>query len=89
MLAAEAKAYLVSFPRIATAIHYPVEGCQFRDFNCTNLRIHLSHRHMRDTIIILEEGNCPHPCLPKCDMFIPWKALNWRHPSMEMCTQGW
>ena len=44
--------------------------------------------HIQDTIIILKEGNLPHPHLPKCNMFVPCKALNGNHPSTEMYTRG-
>ena len=30
------------------------------------------YRHLRDTIVILEEGNRPRPRCPKYDMFMPW-----------------
>ena len=43
---------------------------------------------MRDIIIILEEGNLPHPRCINCDMFVPWQALNGRHKSTEMCRSG-
>ena len=43
---------------------------------------------MRDIIIILEEGNLPHPRRTNCDMFVPWRALNGRHKSTEMCRSG-
>ena len=43
---------------------------------------------MRDTIIILEEGNLPHPRCENCDMFVPWRALNGCHKSTMMCKKG-
>ena len=43
---------------------------------------------MQDTIIILEEGNLPHPRCTNCDMFVPSRALNGRHKSTEMCRSG-
>ena len=43
---------------------------------------------MRDIVIILEEGNLPHPRCPGCDMFVPWRALNGRHNNTEMCRSG-
>ena len=42
------------------------------------MRVHFWRRHVRDTIIILEEGNLPHPRCENCDMFVPWRALNGR-----------
>ena len=43
---------------------------------------------MRDIIIILGEGHLPHPRCTNCDMFVPWRALNGRHKSTEMCRSG-
>ena len=33
-------------------------------------------------------GNLPHPRCTNCDMFVPWRALNGRHKSTEMCRCG-
>ena len=43
---------------------------------------------MRDTVIILEEGNLPHPRCEECDMLVPWRSLNGRHKDKEMCRSG-
>ena len=52
------------------------------------MRVHFWRRHVQDTIIILEEGNLPHPRCENCDMFVPWRALNGRHKSTRMCKSG-
>ena len=52
------------------------------------MRVHFWRRHVWDTIIILEEGKLPHPRCENCDMFVPWRALNGRHKSTEMCRSG-
>ena len=31
-----------------------------------DLRVHFVHRHVRDTLVVLEEGNQPIPRFPKC-----------------------
>ena len=36
-------------------------------------------------VVILEEGNLPHPWCPLCDMLVPWKDLNGTHRRMEQC----
>ena len=36
-------------------------------------------------MIIMEEENLPHPKCPRCDMFVPWRALKGRHKSTEIC----
>ena len=43
---------------------------------------------MRDTVIILEEGNLPLPWCENCDMLVPWRALNGRHKDTAMCRSG-
>ena len=50
--------------------------------------VQILHRHVRDTVIILEEGNLPHPRCPKCNMLVPWKALNRRHITITRCAKG-
>ena len=37
----------------------------------TVMRVHLWYRHVRDTVVILEEGNLPHPRCPLCYMLVP------------------
>ena len=39
-------------------------------------RVNFWNRHVRDTVVILEEVTPPHPRYPLCDMMVPWKALN-------------
>ena len=49
--------------------------------------VHFFHRNIRDTMIILEEGNLPHPSWTCFNMLVPWKALSGRHTT-EQCTKG-
>ena len=53
----------------------------------TNLLIYFMHWHMRDAIVILEEGNLPHPPCPDCAMFVLWAALNKRHTTTAFCAR--
>ena len=46
------------------------------------------HRNVRDTAIILEEGNLPHPLRPRCNILVPWCALNRRHLDTNQCAKG-
>ena len=62
--------YRVSFPRVTESIGYPVEVCKGRETTRTNLRIHFILQHMRDMIVIMEEGNRHHPRCLDCAMFI-------------------
>ena len=54
----------------------------------TNLWIHFLYRHVRDMVAIMEEGNLPNPHCMACDMFVPWAALNRRHPETSLCLWG-
>ena len=67
---------------------FTVEGCPGRAGTWTAMWMHFWRRHVRDNIIILEEGNLPHPRCKNCDMFVPWRALNGRYKSTEMCKRG-
>ena len=49
------------FPEKAGPISCPVKGCSGRASTWTAIRVHFWHRHVRDTVVILEEGNLPHP----------------------------
>ena len=52
------------------------------------MRVHFLHRHVRFTVVILEEGNLPHPRCPRYDMLFPWRVLNRRHLSTTQCSRG-
>ena len=72
--------YRIEFPK-GWARACPVEGCPGRAGTRTAMWVHFWRRHVRDVVIILEEGNLPHPRCKNCDMFVPWRALNGRHKS--------
>ena len=38
-------------------------------------------------MIILEEGNLPHPRCSRWDMLVPWRTLNGRHHATVMCKK--
>ena len=46
------------------------------------------HRHVQDTVVILEEGNLPLPRCPWCDLQVSRKALNGRHLETNQCKTG-
>ena len=52
---------------------------------CTNLWNHFVHSHMRDTIVILEEGNHPYSLFLTCNMFVMWAEMNKHHPTTTLC----
>ena len=36
----------------------------------------------------MEEGNPPHPRFPRCDMLVPWRAINGEHLATAQCIKG-
>ena len=52
------------------------------------MRIHFLHRHVQDTVVILEEGNLPHTRCPRCDMLVPGRTLNGRNLVTAQCDRG-
>ena len=83
----EQKTYRMEFPK-GGAKDFPVEGCPGRAGTRTAMRVHFWRRHVRDTVIILEEGNLPLPRCENCGMLVPWWALNGRHKDIAMCRSG-
>ena len=55
----ESHIYRFSFPKRLLRIHRPLEGCLGVASNGTNLQVHFAHRHVRDTLVVLEESNLP------------------------------
>ena len=58
--------------------------CRVEDFQGVSetraaMRVHFVHRHVHDTVVILEEGNLPLPRCPRCNLQVSRKALNGRH----------
>ena len=52
------------------------------------MRMHLWNRHVRYTVVILEEVNLSHPRCPLCYIMVPWKALNGTHSRTSQCKRG-
>ena len=73
------RTYRMTFPEKEGPMPCPVEGCSGWAATRTTMWMHFWHRYARDTVVILEEGNLPHPRCPRCDMQVPRKALNGRH----------
>ena len=82
------QSYRMSFTAKGGPQKYPMEGCMGRVATRTTMRVHFVHRHVLDTVVILEEGKLPHPQCARCNMQVPWRALNRRHPVTEQCHKG-
>ena len=84
----EAHHYQVSFPKTLNAIQCLVEGGRGQAMSWTNIWVHFVHRHVQDTLVILEEGNQCHLQCSKFNIFLSCRALNVRHPTTEICRRG-
>ena len=52
------------------------------------MQVHFLHRHVLKTVVILEEGNLPHPRCSQCEMLVSWRFLNGRHPATAQSARG-
>ena len=58
------RTYRMAFPTAGVPWNCPIEGCPGRAATRTVMQVHFFHRHVRDTVIILDEGNQPPPTVP-------------------------
>ena len=76
------------FPTKGGPRRCPVEGCPGKLATRTAMRVQFVHQHVLDTVVMLEEGNFPHPRCSRCDMQVPRKALNGRNLGTAQCAKG-
>ena len=80
--------YKMNFPTKGGRRQCPVEGCPGVSETRAAMRVHFVHRHVHDTMVILEEGNLPLQRCPRCDLQVSRKALNGRHLETNQCKTG-
>ena len=85
----EPQTYKIASPTAGGKRNCTFKGCQGRAVTRMKIQVHFLHRNYRDTVIILEEGNPPHPWCPWCDMLVQWKDLNRGHINTSHCAKGW
>ena len=84
----ETQTYRMALPTKGGLWSFSVEGCTGRAATRTAMRVHFIHRHVLDTVFILEEVNLSHPRCHQCNMLSPWFTLNGRHPTTAQCASG-
>ena len=67
----ELRTYCMVFPDRGGEWSCPVKGFPGQAAARTAMRVHFLHRHVLDTVIILEEINLPRPWYFQCDMLVP------------------
>ena len=80
--------YNMSFLAKGDRRRCPVERCPGVLATRTAMRMHFVHRHVHDTVVMLEEGNPPLPRCPRCDLQVSRKALNGSHLGTIQCRTG-
>ena len=78
----------MSFPEKGGPQICPVEGCPWRVTTRTEMRVHFVHPHVLNIVVMLEEGNLPHPRCARCNMQVPHRALNRRIQGTAQCLKG-
>ena len=84
----EPRAYRMAFLAMGGPRSFPFEEFPGQAATRTAMRVHFLHRHFLDIVVILEEGNFPHPRCAQCDMLVPWRKLNRRHPTNAQYANG-
>ena len=75
----ELRTYRMAFPENAGRRPCSVEGCSGQAATRMVTWVHFWHGNVRDNMVILEEGNLPHPQCLLCDMLEQWWSLNGPH----------
>ena len=75
-------------PKDTDTTPVPGGGVSGGSTNQTNLRVYFLHRHVRDTIVIMEEGSRTYPRCPKYEIFLSYLDINVWHPFMHLCFWG-
>ena len=57
-------------------------------YDTWNCKKYGENRHVRDTVVILEEGNPPHTRVPLRNIMVPWRFLNKSHKHTAQCKKG-
>ena len=81
------RTFWVTFPAKSGPRPCLVEGCSGREEMQIAMRIHFLHRHVQDTVVIVEEFSLPHPRFPLCDMMVPWRSLNGIYQCTAKCKK--
>ena len=79
--------YKMNFPK-GSRRQCLVEVCPGVSETRAAMRVHFVHRHVHDTVVILEEVNLPLPRCPRCDLQVSRRALNGRHLGTNQCRTG-
>jgi hypothetical protein len=79
--------YIIRIPNRGDSAMCPVPGCAATVTTRYGMRRHFQHRHIKDIIVIEEEGLLPR--CGSCGMFVnPFHLNNELHKQSKMCREG-
>ena len=84
----ETRTYRIEFSTKGGTRGCTVDGCLGKPGTWTAIRMHFCCRNVRDIVIVLEEGNLPHPRCSRCYILVPWRTLNGKHHGTAMGRSG-
>ena len=73
---------------MTTSINCLVKGCPGRETIHTNLQLHYIHRHLEDTIVVLNKGPFPHSLCNQCNILLTQKIMLARHLGTKILKRG-
>ena len=73
------RTFRVEFTVKSGPIPCPVKGCSGRAATSEAMQVHFCHWHVRDIVVILGEGNLPHPRCSLCNVLVLLRLLNGMH----------
>ena len=65
-----------------------MEGCPGVLATRAEMQVHFVHRHVHNTLVIMEEVNLFLPRCPRCDLQVSRKAINGLHLGTSQCRTG-
>ena len=77
----------MSFPEERGRRRCPVERCPGVLGTRAAMKVHFVHRHVHNTVVVLEEGNLHLPRCPRCDLQVSRKAHFGRHLGTIQCRK--
>ena len=63
--------YQMAFPAKGVPRSCPVEGFSGQAVTRTAMQVNFLHRHVLDTVVIMEDLNIPHPWCTQCNILLP------------------
>ena len=80
--------YSMAFLMAGGLFRCPVEGCQEQSAMRMVILVNFLHLYVRDTVAILDKRNLQIPRFPRCNMMVPWRALNGTQLEISQWDRG-